>query len=353
MHPFILQQIAAEHVKDQLAAADDMRRARQGRRARSQTSRPSTRLSLPRTQAGPERHPATITAAVPGAGPWADGSGQDTHSDTGTPGRAAGAPTGGSGRRGAALAGLALDVGLPLAGYYTMHALGVSDWAALLAATAAAAARLAGTAVWTRQISWFAAIMLTVFGAGLALAFVGGDPRFLLLKDSFSTALLGAVFLASLASKRPLTLAASQAWKPGQAEVLDQLYRTEPAARRAFRVSTAGWGLGLVGEASLRVPLLYLLPLDVMVGLSTAMMIGAMSALAIWNAAYITRAARRHPALRILLPAPMRVQASAGPGTAGRSTVPPSGRPAPAGTAGPGPADQTPAEPNIREGAQR
>jgi hypothetical protein len=34
MHPTILQQLAAEHVKDQLAAADDARRARQARRTR-------------------------------------------------------------------------------------------------------------------------------------------------------------------------------------------------------------------------------------------------------------------------------------------------------------------------------
>ena len=34
MHPFIRKQLAAEHVKDQLVAADDARRARQARRAR-------------------------------------------------------------------------------------------------------------------------------------------------------------------------------------------------------------------------------------------------------------------------------------------------------------------------------
>ena len=51
MHPFILQQTAAEHVKDQLAAADDTRRARQARRARSRASRQRTPLSLPGTQA--------------------------------------------------------------------------------------------------------------------------------------------------------------------------------------------------------------------------------------------------------------------------------------------------------------
>jgi len=34
MHPFVVQQLAAEHVTELLAEADDARRARQARRAR-------------------------------------------------------------------------------------------------------------------------------------------------------------------------------------------------------------------------------------------------------------------------------------------------------------------------------
>jgi hypothetical protein len=204
------------------------------------------------------------------------------------------------------IAGLLVDIGLPLAAYYGLHAAGASDWAALLAATAAAGARVVAVAAWSRQTTWFGVVMLVVFGVGLVLALIGGDARFVLLKDSFTTGLLGMVFLASLVGRRPLALAAAQASKPGQAEALDRLYRAEPSGRRAFRVSTLGWGLGLVGEAAIRVPLLYLLPLKVMVGLSTALMIAAMGGLAVWNAVYIIRAARRHPPLRILLPTAMR-----------------------------------------------
>ena len=91
--------------------------------------------------------------------------------------------------------------------------------------------------------------------------------------------------LVSLLSERPLTLSAAQTWRPRQARRLAELYKGEPAARRAFRASALGWGIGLLGEAVLRVPLVFLLPVDVMVGLSTAMMIAAMAGLAVWNAA--------------------------------------------------------------------
>lgn len=198
--------------------------------------------------------------------------------------------------------GLVADIALPLIAYYVLHALGASDWAALLAASAAAGLRMVVVAVRARQVPWFSAIMLVFFGVGLALAFIGGDPRFLLSKDSLSTGLLGAMFLGSLATRRPLALAAAEASRPTRADDLDRLYRTEPPGRRVFRTSTLVWGLGLLAEAMVRLPLIRLLPVDVMVGLSTLLMIGTMAALVGWNVVHVLRAARRHPELRILLP---------------------------------------------------
>ncbi|HEY3650952.1 MAG TPA: VC0807 family protein [Streptosporangiaceae bacterium] len=235
-----------------------------------------------------------LTATKPGSEP-----GQGRENDRVRPPVTSARP----GRHRAAVAGLACDVGLPLLGYYTLHGFGASDRAALLTAAAAAGARLLWVAARTRHITWFASVMLAVFGVGAALTFTGGDARVLLLKDSATTAMIGAVFLVSLLSGRPLTLSAAQTWRPRQAQRLAELYNGEPAVRRAFRVSALGWGIGLLGEAVLRVPLVFLLPVDVVVGLSTAMMIAAMAGLAVWNAAYITAAARRTPQLSILLPA--------------------------------------------------
>jgi len=198
-----------------------------------------------------------------------------------------------AGGRGAGFGGLAWDVGLPLVGYYALHLLGASDWVALLAATGLSGLRLVWVAVRSRRVTWFGAVMLAVFGMGLALAFVGGDPRFLLVKDSFGTAGVGLVFLVSLLTARPLTLSAFQTWKPAEAEEMGELYRTVPAARRIFRVSSLVWGLGLLAEAAVRVPLVYLLPLDVAVGASTGLMVVTMVGLSVWNGVYATRARRR------------------------------------------------------------
>ncbi len=193
--------------------------------------------------------------------------------------------------------GLLWDVGAPLVGYYALHLLGASDWVALLVATLAAGLRLAWVALRDRQVTWFAAVMLAVFGLGLALAFVGGDPRFLLLKDSFGTGLVGLVFLASLFAGKPLTLSAFQTWQPGRAREMEEHYRTIPMVRRSFRVSSTVWGVGLILEALARIPLIYTLPVDVMVGVSTAMMVTVIVGLSAWNAAYGARTATRARAL--------------------------------------------------------
>jgi hypothetical protein len=186
-------------------------------------------------------------------------------------------------------AGLLWDIGVPLGGYYALHLYGASDWVALLVATLAAGLRLVWVAVRAREITWFAAVMLSVFGLGLALAFVGGDPRFLLVKDSFGTALVGIVFLASLRFGKPLTLSAFQTWQPRQAREMEEFYRTIPPVRHTFRLSAVVWGLGLLLEAIVRIPLIYLLPIDVMVGLSTALMVVVIVGLSIWNAWYGAR----------------------------------------------------------------
>src|SRR5690242_7845016 len=89
------------------------------------------------------------------------------------------------------LRGLALDVGLPVLAYYALHLLGASDWVALLAASAIAAVRVVWSAVRARTLNVFATVMLAVYGAGFLMAFVTGDPRTLLLRNSLITGTVG------------------------------------------------------------------------------------------------------------------------------------------------------------------
>jgi hypothetical protein len=195
-------------------------------------------------------------------------------------------------RPAAMIRGLALDVGLPLVTYYALHLLGVADWPALLAATGAAALRIGWDAVRRRRLNLFATVMLVVFGVGLALALVSGDARFLLLQDSITLGAVAVVFLVTSRWGTPLTLAAMQSFTPRKAAALAAAFRADPAVRHGVRLSSAVWGAGLLAEALVRVPLIYLLPVPVMVGLSTALFVATFAALIAWNVWYVARARR-------------------------------------------------------------
>ncbi|WP_181781445.1 VC0807 family protein [Pseudonocardia pini] len=192
------------------------------------------------------------------------------------------------------LRGLALDVGLPVLAYYALHLLGASDWIALLAASAVAAVRVVWSAVRARKLNVFATVMLLVYGAGFAMAFFTGDPRTLLLRNSLITASVGTVFLVTaIRGKRPLTLAALQSFTPAKAAEAQLEYDTDPHVRRGHRFSSTVWGVGLLAEAVLRVPLVYLLPVDVAVGVTEVLFVGTFVLLIAWNGWWVARARRR------------------------------------------------------------
>lgn len=191
--------------------------------------------------------------------------------------------------RASGLIGMVWDLAASIGVYYGLRLAGVSERPALLAATVVAASRLVWVAVRRRQVTWFAALMLAVFGIGLLLTFVAGDARFLLLKESFVTAGVGVVFLLSAAGGRPLTLSAAQTSQPWRADAIDRLFRERRDLRRRFFVSSVVWGVGLLTESAVRVPLVYTLSTDAMVGLSEGLFWGTIGTLMAWSMFY-TRA---------------------------------------------------------------
>jgi hypothetical protein len=180
--------------------------------------------------------------------------------------------------------GLLWDVGLPLVTYYVLHLLGFDNWIALLGATLAAGARVLLVAIRDRALNAFALLMTIMFGLGLGLAFLTGDPRFLLVKDSITTAVVGVSFLVMAALGHPLTLAAARTWAPDRAIEMAEHFRTDPTARRWHVKASVVWGAGLLAEAAIRVVLVYLLPIEVMVAVSAALMIVVFGSLILWTA---------------------------------------------------------------------
>lgn len=186
--------------------------------------------------------------------------------------------------------GLAWDVGLPVAGYYVLHLLGVADLPALLGAAVLAGLRVAWGAVRQRALNPFALVLLIVYGISAVLSAISGDPHFLLLKNSFVTGAVALAFLLTALFGTPLSLAAAQNSQPGRRAEIRREYDDDPAVRRGHRTSSIVWGVGLLTEALVRVPLVYLLPIEVMVGVSEVLMVVTFAGLITWTVWYVRRA---------------------------------------------------------------
>jgi hypothetical protein len=188
------------------------------------------------------------------------------------------------------------DVGLALAAYFVAHWLGASDYVALLAGSIVALLRVGYVAVRSRKFDVFAAVMLGVFLVGLALSFLTGDAKFLLVKESFGTGIAGLAFLVSCFVGRPLIYHAALRTKEGDPAGIEEFERKwtdQPAFRRNLRILSAGWGAGLLADAIVRIPLVLALDTSTAVTVSTVLFVTTMVLLSVWTAAFVKRAQSR------------------------------------------------------------
>ncbi|WP_196464884.1 hypothetical protein [Streptomyces spinoverrucosus] len=75
---------------------------------------------------------------------------------------------------------------------------------------------------------------------------------------------------------------------------IDRLCTEVPQFRQAFVRMSAAWGVGLLLEAVLRVPLVYVLSTDVMTGLSVVLLLTVIGLLSAWTASYANRVQSRY-----------------------------------------------------------
>ncbi|WET76802.1 hypothetical protein P3102_22110 [Amycolatopsis sp. QT-25] len=177
---------------------------------------------------------------------------------------------------------LLLDVALPFACYVVLLLFGVHEAAAL--AAAGGIAFLRAVVIWIRERQLGAlSILLTVrFFLGVLAALITGDARFVLAKDSLVTAAVGLGVLASLVLAKPAIYFIRRSLSPRKA-AFGRQWKRSADFRRLNRKMTWVWGIGLLGEATARIGVIYLLPLNVAAFLSQTMAALAIVALVGWT----------------------------------------------------------------------
>ncbi|MEU8399562.1 VC0807 family protein [Nonomuraea sp. NPDC048892] len=190
------------------------------------------------------------------------------------------------------IVGLLWDAGLPTAVFYLCRALGLDPMPALIAGGLAALARVGYVAVVRRRLNGLSALMAATFLLLLVVSALTGDPRVLLAKESILTGAAGLLLVGSCALGRPVLFALVRRLGAGGDEApgrWEERWRTEPALRRQFYLLSLVTGSGLLLDAVVRVVLVYLLPIDTMAGLSTALHVTTLVLLGGWVTWYRRR----------------------------------------------------------------
>ncbi|MBO1754905.1 VC0807 family protein [Allobranchiibius sp. CTAmp26] len=187
---------------------------------------------------------------------------------------------------------LALDIAIPVGGYYLARVFGAGMTAALLISTVLAGIRLCWL-IWRQgRADAFAIFMLFLFGGGLTLSLITGDPRFLLLKGAALTVLSGLVFLGSVAVRRPLTFSVAQRLAGSDetsAAGLKQGWATSAPFRMGFYLMGIVWGVGLILSGTVQIALIYTLTLDQSVGATNIVALAVFAVCIGWNVWFVER----------------------------------------------------------------
>ncbi|MFJ2741997.1 VC0807 family protein [Streptomyces sp. NPDC087440] len=175
---------------------------------------------------------------------------------------------------------LIVDAGVPLAAYYALKAAGLGTVSALAVSSALPALRVVWGLVKDRRVNGFAALILCVNAASIALSVVTGDPRLMLAKDSAVSSVVGVGILVSAFAGRPVM---RNALKPAvvknsvrHAAAWERLQAASPRFRRLERNFSLVWGVALTAECVVRIVGAYTVPVDTMVAAGTGVMVATM-----------------------------------------------------------------------------
>jgi hypothetical protein len=118
--------------------------------------------------------------------------------------------------------------------------------------------------VWSRKFNVISLLVIAGIGASLVAALLGGDPRLLLVRESFITGIFGLVFLGSLWFPRPLLfyLVKATVAKDDTAEAQFSGKWSIPGFRHTFYLMTVVWGVGLIVQAVGQVILAFTLSIE-------------------------------------------------------------------------------------------
>lgn len=164
---------------------------------------------------------------------------------------------------------------VPLGLFYGLRLVGVDQWWALLVAGIVPLFAIGHQLGTTGKIDKLGIFVVFSMIVGTAVSLIDGDPRALLARESWGTAVIGIGFLWSMRGPTPPVLfsLAKPFLGPGVAASWDVMWVEDDRFRKGIRVVTLFWGIAFLLDSALRVVMAYTLPIDIVPVLSVALVV--------------------------------------------------------------------------------
>jgi hypothetical protein len=173
-----------------------------------------------------------------------------------------------------ALSPLVFDVVVPVGLYYLLSAMGVADTPALVAAGIVPFVRSVRGVLRRGRPDYLAVMMAALFLLSLIFVALTGSPKFVLVKESFGTVVIGLWSLGSAWTARPMTFYTARPFltksQPAALRCWDHLAETSAEFRAIQRRLAIFWGAGLLADAAVRIGIVERYPVHTAAGLVTA-----------------------------------------------------------------------------------
>lgn len=162
---------------------------------------------------------------------------------------------------------IALNATIPVVCYFLAKKfVSPSELTALIFATAFPLLKSTYGLIRRREVDPVAVIILLGIVTSILALFVGGDPRILLIRESFFTGAFGVACLISLIFPRPIMFYFGRFFMAGKDPQKRETFNARwqiPAVRRGIQLMTLVWGVVYVGEFLVRIIMVYSLPTPV------------------------------------------------------------------------------------------
>ena len=197
---------------------------------------------------------------------------------------------------------LIVNAAIPYACYTLLKANHVSDVTALGIAAIAPALEALVSVLRSRQVNIISLFVLGGLLVGIITMFLGGDPRVVVLRESFFTGVLGLTCFVSLLFPRPLMFSVGRTLiagnDPAHIARYNQLWQN-PSVRHTARICTVVWGVVYSGDFLLHLLLVSTLPLAAVVATGPLLTGGLIGVALLWTFAYLRKARQRVQAMQL------------------------------------------------------